>query len=1038
MVAGIVRQKQLPCNWVRRASGKARAMPWTCVVIPEMESSRLWNPNAAAPTCRATRLSTNMRGSHCQIVILLGVPTDAPGSQLVDQISRLAGLENLPRQEISDLHDSLLSALGITQQAIPRHGPNWLEQPAVREFQQKLGALLSAEAQPRPAMLIHDPRIASLLPAWLPVLEQTGCKPLALFFVQHPGDFAASAVRRPVISREKAILLWLDAHLTAERDSRGIDRIAFDYRQSLQHPEAAADKLIALLGRPPATVENSHGTIEPGLPAGVAPMKVPELAQRAFTALKEMETAEGQRELDAIRGEWEAASALFAAELASAELRAADLEKSYQIQVNVSVETMEKLNQKQAELRQRKAKLEEAKRRISEMEGSLSWKLTKPFRRAFGKRKATPAKPATAAKERPKPKSVDPAKLAFPVIESPAISIIIPVYNQLAYTLSCLDALMACGESPAFEVVIVDDGSTDDSQKVLGSIPGVRYCRNEPNMGFVASCNRGADASTGAYLLFLNNDTRVEPGILRALIDTFQQHPGAGLVGAKLIYPDGRLQEAGGAVYRSGDAANLGKGGDPNDPDFCYLREVDYCSGACIMIPRDLFFELDRFDTRFSPCYYEDTDLAFKVHEAGRKVFFQPLARVEHFEGVTCGTDILTGPKKHQEKNRSVFYQKWAARLANQPAKNGEVLPGNAPRRILVINNRMPSPDRDSGSVRLVRILELMVHAGHHVTFLPDDREAPEGYTRDLQSHGVRVLHAPFIDDTDAFLRKNAPQFAVALLVGPGIAWKYLRPIRSTSPSTRIIYDTVDLRFVRERRQADLLNDDTARKEAEEWHAKEIMMAASADTTWVVSAAEESLLRAEAPAAKVEIVSNIHEIHGSATPFAARRDILFIGGFRHLPNLDAIRFFVGEVWPAVSSAIPDVKFHVIGECPPEEIQALASERIIICGYQPDIKPYFETARLSVAPLRFGAGVKGKINLSMSYGVPVVATALAVEGMGLTPGNDILVAGTPAQFAQSVIQLYNDETLWNRLSTTGLATTQKIYSAAPAKEIIEKL
>ena len=221
----------------------------------------------------------------------------------------------------------------------------------------------------------------------------------------------------------------------------------------------------------------------------------------------------------------------------------------------------------------------------------------------------------------------------------------------------------------AYEVIVVDDHSTDDTHEIIGRIPGLVYLRGETNAGFIASCNRGAAAARGKYLVFLNNDTTVTEGWLSALRETFEFEPQAGLVGSKLVYPDGRLQEAGGIIWRDGSGWNRGKFQDPTKPEFNYLREVDYCSAASLMIPAALFADLGGFDPKYAPAYYEDTDLAFKVRQGGRKVLYQPLSVVLHHEGVTSGTDTSSGTKQYQEVNRATFATAWSNRAGGQACK---------------------------------------------------------------------------------------------------------------------------------------------------------------------------------------------------------------------------------------------------------------------------------------------------------------------------------------------------------------------------------
>ncbi len=629
----------------------------------------------------------------------------------------------------------------------------------------------------------------------------------------------------------------------------------------------------------------------------------------------------------------------------------------------------------------------------------------------------------------------------FPTHEDVEVSIIIPVFNQFRYTHACLGSLRTVKDKLRFEVIVVDDCSTDETADLVPRMDGVVYVRSETNAGFIASCNRGAEKARGKFLFFLNNDTIVKEGYLAALVDTFAEEPRLGIVGSKLVYPDGRLQEAGGIIWRDASGWNYGKFDDPEKPEYNYLREVDYCSAAALMIPRSLFESVGGFDPKYAPAYYEDTDLSFKVRGAGYKVLYQPLSEVIHYEGVTGGVDLSTGTKKHQEINRATFAETWAVELMKKPATGDLTFLNQAPpggKNILVIDHHVPMPDRDSGSLRMFQILKLLHQLGHRVTFIPDNLADIPPYTRKLQKRGIEVIYHPYIKKVRDYLIANGSKFDAVVLSRCDFARKHIADVRLHAPQSRIIFDTVDLHFVRESRGAELADDLELRQKAQEKRRLEYDLIDQADETWVVSSVEHEILKEKWPAKSIEIVSNIVDVPGSATPFSLRRDFLFIGGFQHPPNTDAVLYFAEAIYPLVKEHLSDAKFYIIGEKPPPEVVALATENIIVTGLQTDVRPFFDSVKLSVAPLRFGAGVKGKINQSMAYGVPVVATSLAAEGMMLTDHEDILVADEPGGFARALLELYESEGLWNRLSENGIKRTQSLYSTDAAREKLQAL
>ncbi|UHQ19817.1 glycosyltransferase [Lysobacter sp. KIS68-7] len=623
---------------------------------------------------------------------------------------------------------------------------------------------------------------------------------------------------------------------------------------------------------------------------------------------------------------------------------------------------------------------------------------------------------------------------------APTASVVIPVYGQFARTLECLRALAAHPCAAAAEVIVVDDGSPDETPEAMPRIEGVRYHRRAQNGGFIAACNDGAALARGEYVVFLNNDTIPQAGWLDALLRTFEDHADVGLVGAQLRYPDGRLQEAGGVVFSDGSAWNYGRFESPEDCRYAYVRDCDYASGAAIALPRALFEDIGGFSTLYAPAYYEDTDLAFAVRARGKRVLYQPESVVVHDEGGTAGTDVNTGQKAYQVRNQAKFAERWRDALATHLPPGTVPTPANLHKRqVLIVDALTPRPDHDSGSLRMVNLMRLLQQEGAHVVFLPANRAHDGEATLALQRMGVEAWHAPWAERAPAWFRMHGPRFDAIVLCRHYVASEMLPLARRHAPQARVVFDSVDLHYLRERRGAEVAGDRALARAAERTRALELDVIARSDATLVVSDVEQALLATDAPNARVAVVSNLHRIAGAGHPFVERSDLVFVGGFRHPPNVDAVRWFIGDILPRVRERLPAIRFHCIGSHATEEILALADRPgVVMHGHVPDIAPFMDGARIALAPLRFGAGVKGKVNLSMAHGQPVVATSCAVEGMHLHDGEDVLVADEANAFADAIVRLHEDEALWTRLRDAGLHSVARHFSLDAARPVVREV
>ncbi len=742
----------------------------------------------------------------------------------------------------------------------------------------------------------------------------------------------------------------------------------------------------------------------------------------------------------------------------------------------------------QAALTEQRATLErerdEARRAFDELLGSTSWKLTAPLRGFVGSlkgglkragllryrarrlphhvvmathilREEGPSALVNRVREKlnrnegfVKPNVVlyalEEAIVAVDVPHSavPKFSLVIPVYGQHLLTFTCLKSIADTCAAHDIEVIVIDDCSPTEAAIELAKVSGVQFVRNEKNLGFLRGCNRGVEFAGGEYVVILNNDIILTDGWLQAMADVFDRQKNVGMVGAKLIYPDGVLQEAGGIVWRDGSAWNVGRNDDANKPEYNYLREVDYCSGACLMLRRDFWISLGGFDERYIPAYYEDTDLAFRVREAGKRVIYQPRAVVVHFEGRSSGTDLTQGVKQHQVTNQATFAQRWQPILAKhrvngmQPQLERDRY---ITRRVLVVDACMLTPDHDAGSLRMFEMLGLMAELGCKVTFVADNREYREPYVGQIQALGVEVLFHPFVPELAEYLARETAKFDVVMLSRATVACKYVDLIKRCAPNVKLIFDTVDLHFVREERQAALASNAGSngllRAAAQRMKTDELNAMSHADLTLVVSPTEKKLLTELVPSVSVEILATIHKNMPGSKPFSERDGVLFIGGFRHPPNLDAITWYVENVLPILRKKAPQLVTTIIGSNAPPSLQKFAAKDFVIAGFVEDVTDHYNHAKLSISPLRYGAGVKGKVNLSMQYGVPVVATSVSTEGMYLEDGVNVLVADSPEAFADAVIRLHTDEAVWNQLRDAGLENIERYFSRERAREVL---
>jgi GT2 family glycosyltransferase/glycosyltransferase involved in cell wall biosynthesis len=633
------------------------------------------------------------------------------------------------------------------------------------------------------------------------------------------------------------------------------------------------------------------------------------------------------------------------------------------------------------------------------------------------------------------------APLEFPEISQPMVSIVIPVHNNVRVTRNCLCSLLLAPNRASFEVIVVDDGSTDETEELPELIKGVRFLRHKESRGFVHSCNDGGRLARGSYVLFLNNDTEVSSGWIDELLYAFDHFAGVGMAGAKLVYPNGKLQEAGGIVWNNGDPWNYGRNGNASDPRFNYTRQVDYISGACIMLPKSLWDDLGGFDERFAPAYFEDADLAFRVRDRGFKTVYTPFSQVVHFEGLSSGKTIASGGmKRFQEVNRPKFKARWSRAFRNNGTVGREadiIKDRNTRFRALVIDYTTPQPDRDAGSYAAVQEMRLLQSLGFKVTFVPDNMAFLGDATEFLQRAGVECQHAPFVLSVHELLQARGSEFDLVYVTRYATAQRHIDAIRKFAPQAKVIFNNADLHFLRELRAAINMRNQEHIANALRTRDEELGLMRKVDLVLSYSEAEQAvILSHNLDSTRIARCPWVVRLPEKIAAFEGRQGIAFLGNFSHSPNVEAVEYFVRDVMPLLRHRVPGVSLSIFGSEVPDRIERLIAPDVTVEGWVPHVSEVYEKCRVFIAPLRSGAGLKGKVISALAFGVPCVLSPIAAEGIGIRDGQEALIASMPSEWAEQVGRLYDDPELWMRLSTHARQYAASEHSFAKGQKLMQ--
>ncbi len=626
------------------------------------------------------------------------------------------------------------------------------------------------------------------------------------------------------------------------------------------------------------------------------------------------------------------------------------------------------------------------------------------------------------------------SSFALPV-KKYTVSIIIPVHNQLAFTLACVATILKSEIKGNFEILIADDASMDATATTFeGLHPSIKLIHQSSNLGFLRNCNETAKQAQGDYILFLNNDTLVLPGWLDALVDIFNTRPDAGLVGAKLLNADGTLQEAGGIIWKDGSAWNYGRNDDPEKSEYNYVRETDYSSGACLMISKKLWEELEGFDLLFSPAYCEDSDLAFRVRAAGKKVYYQPKCEVIHLEGKSHGRDVKQGIKAYQVENNKKLFQRWKNVLAVHAAPGKDVFKQRdralQKKTILIIDHHLPQYDRDAGARTIWSYIKFFVQKGFVVKFLGDVFLSSNPYYTELQQMGVEVLYnGPQNQHWKKWLKKNGKHIDYVFLSRAHIAVKYVRTLKKQTNAKLLFYghDLLSRTFSN---NSHFLSKVLSLTKSKKWEKLENEIINQVDVTYYPSYVEVDYLQKVYPNKVIKLLPPYvlpPRENKSLKEHAFHGKLLFVGGFNHPPNVEAMLWFVKKIWPSVLSLFPEVQLTIAGSHPPKEIFELANDHVHVTGFISDqeLVELYQEHDIAIVPLLTGGGIKNKVIEALWHGKPVLTTPIGAEGIPNI--QEYVKVAAPEDFFESLKNLIETPSLLKTFANNASQLIGKYYS-----------
>lgn len=628
---------------------------------------------------------------------------------------------------------------------------------------------------------------------------------------------------------------------------------------------------------------------------------------------------------------------------------------------------------------------------------------------------------------------------------NPEVSIIIHDVGDLKTILNCLYHIQKNDQNISREIIVINDKNIDEISSYLGNIKGITLINNEESNGLTQAINLSIEKAKGQFIYLLDSHALVQENYLSSLIDVFNTKENVGAVGSKMISAENTIIEAGNLVFENSEIVELGKSDAIDAPQFNFVRKVDLCDGSLLFCKTNKNGDLNLLNETFSSLYFAEANLCLKLKkEENLNTYYQPLSEV------TCVDNSF---KAKTNNDKEGFANRWNSYFTDKKyIKSEKINYSNHYKtpNFLFLEENMPKPDQDSGSRRFMEIIKILQKNGHHIVLAVKhfDEAKDSDYIPYFQNAGVEICR-DYVNAQNKIIRVEGQ--VVNALSYVDVVWIF-RPLgfdhwynllKSKINGQKIIYDMVDLHYLRMERENNYIDVVTKERVQEISFFKEKEYSGMNISDAVISISDEeknTVSENGVKKDKIFTVSNIHKpVDNVPVSFSEREGLLFIGGYNHLPNIDAVKFLHDQILPLVWAKNDKIKISILGPDFPTDLkEKYHSDRFQILGYQETVDLWFENSRVFVAPLRYGAGVKGKIGQALEFKLPVITTGIGAEGMSLEDQKTALISDeNPQNFADKILELYDNENLWQTLHQNSLLPLSK-FSIETQEQNIKKM